>query len=77
MNEMNQPTLSDLGVLAEDSEGKQDKRLLARNLITKVQTMVLGKQTKPEKEVINSHLEEVYELLIKQVIELVVAHKVI
>lgn len=42
--DMNQSSLSDLGVPVQDSGGKQDNGLVARNLITKAQ--VFGKPNK-------------------------------
>lgn len=68
---MNQSILSGVGVSVEDNDGKSDKRLLARNLITKSEAMIYGKFNKTEKDVVVAHLAEVYELFIQQSLQLV------
>lgn len=73
--DMNESSLSDLGVPVHDSDGNPDKRLLARNLITKAKTMIYGKPNKTEKDVVNYHLEEVYELFVQQSLEVVAVKK--
>lgn len=69
--DLSQSTLEDLGVPVVE-KSKKDLRVAARELVQKVRAMVqaAGKMKANEKEVVSSHLDELYELFVQQALEL-------
>lgn len=69
---LNKSTLYDLSVVV-DEDVKKNKRVAARYILNKVKVMIQGNPNKNEKDVIGTHLDELYELFVQHALDLAVA----